>query len=100
MTQRYTYARRADGLFNLLRDGQVIGKAETKLAARRYVDDKNGPQQTDVASWGWALAIIMPIIGFVLGAIVTATRRDQAGQGVAIMILSVVMTIVWAAVLR
>lgn len=46
---------------------------------------------------GWTTAFLFPPIGFICGAILVA--KDQVGHGVGSMITSLVMLIVWVAIL-
>lgn len=61
-------------------------------AASRPAKDGNGT----LVLWGWLCTFLLPGIGFILGIICVAKSEMQ---GIAMMLLSVVMFFVWSAIL-
>lgn len=57
--------------------------------------NKEGQPPNAMISWGWAMALLMPLIGFILG--LTQINRDP--RGIKIVMLSVLMFFVWFLVL-
>lgn len=54
-------------------------------------------QDLSIITWGYGMALVVPVIGFILG-IITCARGRRIGMGVAIMVTAIVMTGVWFAV--
>jgi uncharacterized membrane protein YhaH (DUF805 family) len=77
-------------------DGMEWGEQSRPMAAAD--DQQSGP---GALVWvGYVLAVLMPLIGFILG-IVVATRPSKATSkhGVWIIVLSIVAFIVWLAII-
>ena len=69
---------------------------------RRYWDGTSWAWPTragtsGVVTWGWITAFLLPGIGFVLGII--AAAKSEVGNGIGIMVVSVLSFIVWSAIL-
>jgi hypothetical protein len=61
-------------------------------------DPERAAQSEDnIVIGAWGTAFVIPIVGFVLGTILTARQRETHGIGA--MIVSTIMTLVWWAVL-
>jgi hypothetical protein len=70
------------------------------LMARAYLSASPAPRAprernpTDgLVLWAWLMAVLAPIVGFVLGAI--CAGRGRAGHGALVMVASLVMIPLW-----
>ena len=57
----------------------------------------SSPDDTLIVA-AWATAFLLPLIGFICGAILVA--KGQVGQGVGSMIASLLMSFIWVAILE